>query len=911
MSRQIQQLTYNSFSGGLITEASPLTFPDGASIDESNFELTKQGFRRRRLGLDSVSQEKVRLPLTEISPQDVTTFLWEDSGTTGTTYLVMVVKNEVLIYDVTSAAPGELLAYKTTITRPEGASVSMSSHRGQLVIASGAEKIKTIRPTGGTLFSEREGVLKIRDLVGLPDYTNPSSKIAGVDMRFSEGSRYRPDNNELYLKYPYYDPADGLERPDPREPTTEGYSFSSIRTVAENEVQSDGAVWWKYELLYGSGTPYFMGYPIDTFLVTKRQSAIDTRYKLSITFTKSFFKPNFQALSLSNPFLTQVGGGVTYETTLTESEYNTFLNVVSVLNLVEENDTFHPHIYNLWNQGWGEKRLGKTGTELRHPLNRFAEATRGTYSDGREFTKSPSLSDNINSVLYPDNQESSNRTADRFHAQDLVANPLGSFTAPMGKYIIDAMDRGVSRWKAFADDLFDKQVAFQNPPIMSREKTSVGAQTVAEYAGRVWYGGFANDTSGSTIGLSNKILYSQIGDEKLYECYQEADPTSKSDPDVVETDGGWVNIDAIDKVVRLVSTDTALLVFATNGVWVISGADGNMFSPLNSMVTKITDKGAINAQSIVAVDSNIVYWAEDGAYRLVAAGFAEYSLETLTKGTINNFISNLDREDLAGMSGAYDERLERIVWIIDGGRDSSSRRVLIYHLLFGCFTVNSYDRYQDQDLTTEILSVVKTPLYSVEQVFDNVIAGTDDVVAGTDDVVVDAFIRDGKKSRLFYLAVDYTEGQFSDIYFADEVREDFKDWGLIDAAAYMITGYVTGGDTSRTKTVPWLTVHCNRTEQNATFTGVENPSSCKVQAMWDWTNDPYANRWGKEFQAYRLPRPQIRGIGEPVAEGIQVVTTKNKIRGSGKVVSFKFSTEPDKDCQILGWSMFTGVNNNV
>jgi len=32
------------------------------------------------------------------------------------------------------------------------------------------------------------------------------------------------------------------------------------------------------------------------------------------------------------------------------------------------------------------------------------------------------------------------------------------------------------------------------------------------------------------------------------------------------------------------------------------------------------------------------------------------------------------------------------------------------------------------------------------------------------------------------------------------------------------------------------------------------------------------------------------------------VTTKNKIRGRGRALSLKFSTEPQKDCQILGWS---------
>ena len=42
----------NNFVGGLVTEASPLTFPAGASLDEVNMKLIRNGSRQRRLGLD-------------------------------------------------------------------------------------------------------------------------------------------------------------------------------------------------------------------------------------------------------------------------------------------------------------------------------------------------------------------------------------------------------------------------------------------------------------------------------------------------------------------------------------------------------------------------------------------------------------------------------------------------------------------------------------------------------------------------------------------------------------------------------------------------------------------------------------------------------------------------------------------
>jgi hypothetical protein len=43
---------YYTFVKGLITEASPLTFPENASLDEDNFVLERTGARSRRLGVD-------------------------------------------------------------------------------------------------------------------------------------------------------------------------------------------------------------------------------------------------------------------------------------------------------------------------------------------------------------------------------------------------------------------------------------------------------------------------------------------------------------------------------------------------------------------------------------------------------------------------------------------------------------------------------------------------------------------------------------------------------------------------------------------------------------------------------------------------------------------------------------------
>ena len=50
MAQSLSQKAVNNFVKGLITEAAELTFPEGASVDELNCDLRRDGTRRRRLG---------------------------------------------------------------------------------------------------------------------------------------------------------------------------------------------------------------------------------------------------------------------------------------------------------------------------------------------------------------------------------------------------------------------------------------------------------------------------------------------------------------------------------------------------------------------------------------------------------------------------------------------------------------------------------------------------------------------------------------------------------------------------------------------------------------------------------------------------------------------------------------------
>jgi len=67
----------NTFVGGLITEASPLTFPENASLDEVNFRLCRDGSRERRLGMDYLFNQSTSLSRLQLEKMYGSLYKWE------------------------------------------------------------------------------------------------------------------------------------------------------------------------------------------------------------------------------------------------------------------------------------------------------------------------------------------------------------------------------------------------------------------------------------------------------------------------------------------------------------------------------------------------------------------------------------------------------------------------------------------------------------------------------------------------------------------------------------------------------------------------------------------------------------------------------------------------------------------
>ena len=166
-----------------------------------------------------------------------------------------------------------------------------------------------------------------------------------------------------------------------------------------------------------------------------------------------------------------------------------------------------------------------------------------------------------------------------------------------------------------------------------------------------------------------------------------------------------------------------------------------------------------------------------------------------------------------------------------------------------------------------------------------------------------------RQERIRYLTTSgtsWTISEYRDYSFRDWVSYD--DVG-VDFFSYLITGYELDKDLMRNKYAPYLLVYCKRTEQNYVLTGAgvvpDLPSSCIVQAQWDWSDSPATGKWGTKFEAYRLLRPLATNPadGDPFDYGERVIVTKNKLRGSGRAISLFIQSDSGKDLRLLGWGM--------
>lgn len=513
------------------------------------------------------------------------------------------------------------------------------------------------------------------------------------------------------------------------------------------------------------------------------------------------------------------------------------------------------HRYNLLNQGWDAYfTIPGGGTVLGSVLQRFnvAPENGGRWPSNRDVwwyflkvnqndgTEYFSLNDNDRIDLY------------------------GNTPAVKGHHIMSAFD---SNRNAIAGTTGVPEYT------SSGQRPSV----VAFYAGRVFYSGIGKS------GFSQNVYFSQIveRDEQMGRAYQNNDPTSRELSDLLDSDGGVIEIQDVNTIYDMRVVGDSLIIFASNGIWSVGGSDNGAFRATDYKVTKVSAFPAISRSSVVIVSGTPIWWNYEGIFTLTKSEVGlTNDVTSLTTNTIQRFYDDIPQSSKRIAKGSFNDQDKLIYWLYasEQGSEYDYDRMLVMDAATGAF----YPYTMPSTVNAKISGLLSVRSTGVNYVNDPVITiSNDPVVTGSDPIVVtrvDGFAIGDKTVKLLTIADSFAVS-FSEIY-----SEDYLDWGQT-YDAYFTTGYRIRGELLKKSQTNYLTV----------ITEDVINSSIYMQPLWDYSNDSLSGRFGNPQQAYRtrLYKDYQRA--------------KLKVRGNGYSLQFRFFGESGKPFVIIGWAGFDSV----
>jgi len=791
---------FNTFIKGLITEASPLTFPENASIAEDNFVLNTDGTRSRRLGIDyeiGYVLKNTGLSPAVLKQSRVSFHRWDTPGGDPNLSIGIIrVGPNLWFIDLLKDSPSSSFLNEglpmPLLGLGQLSEVEMSLVNNYLVVVSrdlDSPIILSYDQISGEIFQE-ESPLQVRDIWGVDDGLSDS------------------------------------ERP------------STLSSTHHYNLLNQG---WNTNIQVAGLTTIVVGNPIPP--PTKTTGLSTSSLLLG---------------ALSNPLVDKANR---LQSTL-RTTTKTVPNTATAIQDTKDKLGVYPSNSDTW-------ILGKTSDPNKADFQKY----------------DPNI---------------------------LLKNSLSNVLAPRAGLIISAYDRGTSRRNSTGLQtlLLDKELG--------------RVSTIAPYSSRLFYSGVHSQLQGDdskSPNYNSYIFFSQIvtSKDKVKACYQVADPTSPDISDIVDTDGGTIQLPEATNIVKLIPSLGSLLVISENGVWEIYGDTGG-FKATSFQASKVSSSGITNPNTVIEVNGTVVGWGNSGILLFtsdqVSGRFKAENISLTTIQTLYNSISDLARRNAKVL---YDERENTIRWLYNDLPTysvatglSSYNRELILDLNLKAFYLSSIHSSTSTNIPY-ISNYVNMPSFTTSISEDKVVVFEGDVLVDDDPVTIISLDFSGDTSQFKFLTL--VDSSFTLSSYRDETFRDWKSSNGIgyNYESYLITGYDIAQDLMRQKRVPYIFTYLTRTE---TGFGVDllpiKPSSCFLQAQWNWNNSPAGGKWGTPFQTYRLPRHYTpSGVFDAFDTGEKVLVTKSKLRGSGKSISLKFSSEEGKDIKLLGWAYPFGGDTSV
>lgn len=805
----------NNFSRGLITEATAMNYPENSVVETDNSVFLKNGTVLRRNGIDFESDAKplfqtLGVLSSSVSPDydnvAIGEYEWVTLSDTGSKSFLVTQIGDVLRFfeiDNTNTSSDNLKSF----------SVSLSDYRTTPVLQTDIAQV-----VGSVVVDDA--------LVASMNGTNLTVTVGGdtETIAFASG--------DINTRAEFEDALEALALALGIVAEIDEDDFL-VFSALENDITTSFTIGGTVDALVKFGIVEQTYNP-----TTEDAFEAVARRKCSFSSGLGYL---FVVHPFCEPFYVEYDDdtdNITVKVILIEAR--DFERLSDNLRIDERTFTYSDsHFYNLYNQGWYASNI------------KSKEVTANADDGAAVQVLTRWLSDRSNE--YPSNSDIwwlYKNSLDRYDPLIETTAQL-STPAPNGHYIYSAFQ--TNRRNATGTVLSSVEEKSSGPYRPS---------STAFFSSRVWYAGI------NIENFTSSIYFSKLIEDKqdFGKCYQAADPTSESNSDLVEIDGGVIIIPDIIKVTGLVPLGRSLLVFASNGVWSISGTQGG-FKANDYSVQKISESPVDAPNSIVVAENKPFWWSRSGIYTIIVdPNSGELTVENISDFVIKRHVLSVPASNVEFIKGVYNTTDKTVQWL--------------YRMIEASETIENYQ--YTNILVHDVLSKSFYP-YTISNNNTSFVSGA---ISSTKSSY-DALVNDESASSITYVVTgDFGLGNNRAITMAKFKDTNFVDWasvgGGLDFESYFITGYRIRAELLRKFQANYLVVIAKVDTENFDDYG------CLIQGLWDYNNSNNG-RLTREQQVYHW------------SYNLDYSRRKLKMRGNGYSLQFKFKSQTGKKFILTGW----------
>jgi len=375
--------------------------------------------------------------------------------------------------------------------------------------------------------------------------------------------------------------------------------------------------------------------------------------------------------------------------------------------------------------------------------------------------------------------------------------------------------------------------------------------------------------------------------------------TSEHAFDLLQTDGGEIQILDCATIIKMVPMRTTLVIFATNGVWGISGSQGIGFTATDFSVNKISSVPCISKDSFVDVGGMPIWWNYDGIYTVKAGDIEGFSIVSLSENKIKTFFDAIPTESKRYARGTFDDVEKVVYWTYRSTTSTISKDVFDFDSVL-CFNAVKQAFYpwdisgsQANDIYVNgVVAIRGQGTYeSTGIIYDS----SGDVV--TDDSIVEVtgtVFEQRELASVPKFLTTYSSGGVYYVTFSEASDSRYVDFYTFDSAgvdyeSYFTSGYRVRGDGQRKFQANYVYVFSDNLMNNRYH----------FQTVWDYGTDA-------DFGDY-----SSKQLITTTAGGWRYKANRLRLRGSGLAVQYRVTSISGQPFNIIGWSTFNTGNTAV